>query len=334
MRFRDKEMLFWVEVFGFQGSAMPLIALRVLVFGAFALLVTALHHSKNYDYTLHMNVGPHEIAGAALGLLLVLRTNAGYERWWEGRKLWGGIVNQTRNLGINALAYGPADHGWREQIIRWTAAFPHATRLDLRDQRQSASLEGLLGRESAERVVSCHHIPNAVALHIGSLLREGVEKHGMSAFAYHQAESQRASLIDHMGACERIRSSPLPLAYRIEIRRFVVLFLITLPFAILDDAGWLTPLAEMLVAAPILALDKIGTELQFPFALTSLNHLPLDQLCLKIEVDLLAMLDAQEPLPPAANGNSTPARNSRERPSNTSTTATAATPRPTPQPLM
>ncbi|AMV36279.1 bestrophin family protein [Planctomyces sp. SH-PL62] len=296
MRFRDKELLFWVEVFGVQGSAMPLTMLRVLVFGAYALVVTALHLNKHLDYSLHIGVGPHEVAGAALGLLLVLRTNAGYERWWEGRKLWGGIVNQSRNLAIDGLAYGPADRAWRDQFIRWSAAFPHAVRLNLRDQRHSTSLVGLLGREAADRVFASHHMPNAIALHLAGLLRQAHEKLGMSAFAFHQAEGQRATLIDHLGACERIRSSPLPLAYRIEIRRFILFFLITLPFALLEEAVWLTPVVTMFVAAPILALDKIGTELQFPFSQTSLNHLPLDQLCHKIETDLLAMLDRGDTL--------------------------------------
>ncbi|OJW09053.1 MAG: hypothetical protein BGO49_07760 [Planctomycetales bacterium 71-10] len=299
MRFRDKELLFWVEVFGIQGSAMPLILLRVLVFGAFATLVTALHLGLD-NWNLHVGVGPHEVAGAALGLLLVLRTNAGYDRWWEGRKLWGGIVNQSRNLAIAGLSYGPEDREWREQFIRWSAALPHAIRLGLRDQRSSTSLVALLGRGAADVLFASHHMSNAVCLHLGALLRRAHEELGMSGFAFNRAEDQRAILIDHMGACERIRSSPLPLAYRIEIRRFILLFLITLPFALLEEAGWLTPLATMLVAAPTLALDKIGTELQFPFSQSSLNHLPLDQLCLKIETDLLAMLEAGDTMPAAA----------------------------------
>ena len=211
---------------------------------------------------------------------------------------------------------------WREQVVRWTAAFPHATRLDLRDQRQSTSLDSLLGEEAVESLLRCHHLPNAVARHLGTLLRDALDNHGMSPFAYHQAETQRATLIDHMGACERIRSTPLPLAYRIEIRRFLVLFLTTLPFAILEEAGWFTPLAVMLVAAPVLALDKIGTELQFPFTTTSLNHLPLDQLCLKIETNLLALLDEEDPLLPARVWNSTDATNSSDGLSNNPETAT------------
>lgn len=300
MRFRDKELLFWVEVFGIQGSAMPLILLRVLVFGAFAMLVTAIDHAAGEEFSLHVGVGPHEVAGAALGLLLVLRTNAGYDRWWEGRKLWGGIVNQSRNLGIEGLSYGPEDREWREQFIRWSAALPHAIRLGLRDQRSSTSLVALLGRGAADALFASHHMSNAVCLHLGSLLRRAHEEMGMSGFAFNRAEDQRAILIDHMGACERIRSSPLPLAYRIEIRRFILLFLVTLPFALVGEIYWLTPLTTMLVAAPILALDKIGTELQFPFSQSSLNHLPLDQLCLKIETDLLAMLEAGDAMPAAA----------------------------------
>lgn len=298
MRFRDKELLFWVEVVGIQGSAIPLILLRVLVFGAFATMVTALHLGLD-NWNLHVGVGPHEVAGAALGLLLVLRTNAGYDRWWEGRKLWGGIVNQSRNLAIESLAYGPEDAAWREQFVRWAAALPHAIRLGLRDQRNSTSLIALLGRGAADHLFASHHMANAICLHLGILLRRAHEELGMSGFAFNRAEAQRAILIDHMGACERIRSSPLPLAYRIEIRRFILLFLITLPFALLEDAGWLTPLTTMLVAIPTLALDKIGTELQFPFAPSSLNHLPLDQLCLKIETDLLAMLESGDTLPDA-----------------------------------
>jgi putative membrane protein len=278
---------------------VPLIILRVLAFGAFATLVTLIDYAA-WGATLHVGVGPHEVAGVALGLLLVLRTNAGYDRWWEARKLWGGIVNQSRNLAIEGLAYGPDDREWREQFIRWSAALPHAIRLGLRDQRASRSLTALLGRVAADRVLASHHMSNAVCLRLGSLLRRAHDEMGMTGFAFNRAEEQRATLIDHMGACERIRATPLPVAYRIEIRRFIVFFLVSLPFALVGEIFWLTPLVTMLVAGPILALDKIGTELQFPFSTKSLNHLPLDHLCLKIETDLLAMLHAGDSLPPAA----------------------------------
>ena len=104
-------------------------------------------------------------------------------------------------------------------------------------------------------------------------------------------DRRRNALIDDVGACERIMKTPLPKAYAIQIRRFVIIFLFTLPFGLLDRIHWLTPVVVILVAYPILALDKIGEDLQFPFLRSSLNHLPLDDICGTIESDLLALLE-------------------------------------------
>lgn len=92
---------FWREAFAWAGSASPRVLRRVMSFGVLATLVYAM---SLLVPDIEIPVGPHEVAGVVLGLLLVLRTDAGYERWWEARKLWGGIVNQTRNLAIVALA--------------------------------------------------------------------------------------------------------------------------------------------------------------------------------------------------------------------------------------
>jgi putative membrane protein len=221
--------------------------------------------------------------------LLVLRTNAGYERWWEGRKLWGAIVNQSRALATTALAYGPTDPGWSDRLVRWTAAYGHATRRSLRGQRDLPELVTLLGSESAEKVAKARHMPTFVSIEIAALLRIAYEQHGMDRLAFAQAESARCSLLDQTGGCERILKSPLPRAYGINIRRFILLFLITLPFSILDAVGWLTPVVAFLVAYPIMSLDEIGVELQNPFIVRNLGHLPLDEICATIEKDLLAI---------------------------------------------
>ena len=91
----------------------------------------------------------------------------------------------------------------------------------------------------------------------------------MDRFAFVRAEEERAKLIDHIGGCERILKTPLPAAYSIEIRQFIFVFLVALPFGILAKVDWLTPLVTMLVAFPILALDEIGVELQNPFSTAS-----------------------------------------------------------------
>ena len=305
---------FWSEAFQMSGSAIPLILPRALWVGVFALLVTAVDRNARLP-NVGIEITPFEFAGAALGVFLVLRTNAGYDRWWEARKLWGGIVNQSRNLTITALAYGPVDRAWRDRIVGRTAAFAHAARLTLRGEADTTVLKAIMGPDDAAVVGSNVHLPSAVARLIGDSLREARERFGMDGFALMSIDKERAALIDHVGGCERIMKTPLPTAYRLEIRRFLLVFLASLPFALVWRVGWLAPVVTLLVAFPLLAIDRIGTELQSPFSTDSLNHLPLDDLCATVERDLrsLAAHDAGMPYKPVnvAEGDTWHQRGSR-----------------------
>jgi putative membrane protein len=296
MRLFQKPERFWSEITQIEGSATPYVFGRTLVFGAIALVITVVEELTDPTFSLSVPLTPYEILGAALGALLVLRTNAGYERWWEARKLWGGIVNQCRNLAITALAHGPEDPDWRSRCGGWIAAFPHVARRSLRGERTLPELEPLIGGVKAGRIASKDHMPSAVCAAIEALLREAVESQGMDRFAFFRAQEERSRLMDHIGGCERILKTPMPTAYSIEIHQFVFVFLVSLPFGILAKAGWLTPLVTMLVAFPILALDEIGVELQNPFSTANLNHLPLDRICQDLERNLTALFaDAETP---------------------------------------
>lgn len=289
---------FWREAFAVHGSVTPYVMPNVVAVGLFAgaVCVLAWIVKMPTGMRLGLEVAPYEFAGAVLTLLLILRTNAGYDRWWEARKLWGGIVNQCRNAAISAVAYGPADRGWREAFVKWTAAFPHVARAGLRGERPPPELAALVGPAAADRVAASPHAPSAVALALADLLREACDRHGMDRFAFLQIDAQRASLIDHIGACERILKTPLPFVYAVKVRRFIVLFLFSLPFALLHrtDSDWLVPLVTMMVAYPLLSLDQIGVELQNPFAKVNLSHLPLDGIAETIEGNLTGLLNARE----------------------------------------
>lgn len=289
MGFLKKERLFWTEALTVAGSALPLVMPRALLFGLFALAVTAVDLSTRLP-DLNIEITPFEVAGGVLSLLLVLRTNAGYERWWEGRRIWGDIVNRSRNLAVAALGYGPDDPAWRREIVGRTAAFAHAARQSLRGERTAKDLGRLLGDE-AGRVLAAEHMPTAVAGLIADSLRDARDRGGLDGFALLRTDPERGALIDDIGACERIIKTPLPLAYRVEIRRILILFIAAIPFAVVRRLFWLTPIATVMIALPLLAIDKIGTELQDPFSKDSLNHLPLDEICATIEGNLLSMLD-------------------------------------------
>lgn len=291
---------FWSQAFALRGSVTLRVMPKILVFGLVAAGVGLLSRllERAYQVEIGVNAAPYGLAGIGLGLLLVLRTNAGYDRWWEGRKLWGGIVNQSRNLAIIGLSYGPDDRAWREQFVRWVAAFSHVGRASLRGEPSPPEVAPLVGRESADRLAAAGHMPSYVALVLGDLLHEAIEHRGMNHFAFQRAERERALLIDHIGACERILKTPMPLAYSIKIRQFLALYLLLLPFGLLHitDHPLLVPLLTMLVSFPILSLDQMGVELENPFSTSNLSHLPLEEITATIERNLEEVLRAKQAL--------------------------------------
>src|SRR5215510_10854835 len=156
---------FWREAFALHGSITPKVMPNVLIFGLAASGICGASWlvETQLQVRIALAVAPFEFAGAALGVLLILRTNAGYDRWWEARKLWGGIVNQSRNLATAALHFGPADPAWRADVVRWTAAFGHAVRRGLRGERDLPELAALLGPAAAGRVVAARNMGAHVA---------------------------------------------------------------------------------------------------------------------------------------------------------------------------
>jgi putative membrane protein len=307
---------FWREAFALHGSVTPRVMPLVLVFGLIAALTCLVSWliEKPLQMRLALAVAPFEFAGAALAVLLVLRTNSGYERWWEARKLWGGIVNQSRNLVISAMSYGPSNPEWRDAIVRWTATFPHVARHSLRGEEPSVDVTRLVGSHSCRQIARSPHMPSLVAWKLAALLQEACDRGQMDRFAFMQIDRERALLIDHIGGCERILKSPLPLVYSIKIRRFIVLFVLTLPLALIhrlngEWGNWPVPFITMLVTYPLLSLDQIGIELQDPFSQSNLSHLPLDDICATIERNLLGMLEmgglGNSPLEPPVEGDVT-----------------------------
>jgi len=294
----DQLYTFWREAISIKGSVTPIVIFNVLVFGLIAAFICVVDHyiEDVFQLNLGLEVGPHEIAGAALGLLLILRTNAGYDRWWEGRTLWGGIVNQSRNLVLESLAYGPKDKVWSTELTTWVKVFPYAAKSSLRSEKELGKFEQLLGKIEAGKLIASTHMPFYVLLKIAGLLRSALDKGVLNSFAFAQMERERSLLMDHIGACERILKTPLPFVYSVKIRRFVAIFLITLPFALLHqmETDWLVPLVIMLVSYPLVSLDQIGIELQNPFYKSSLNHLPLDEISEGIEKTLQEMLASSE----------------------------------------
>lgn len=286
-----EEPSFWRCATAFDGAITSLIAWDVLVIGLSSIACVFAFKAVP---ELSLEVGPVEIAGGALGLMLVFRSNAGYERWWEGRKIWGQITNATRTLVQAGLAYGPSQSPWRSQWVQWCACFPHAARMSLRATRDPAVFEPLVGATEAQRISEAIHMPSYVTYRLSLLLAEANARGELSAPAFINMEAVRAQLVAAIGACERIASTPLPRVYVLNFRRFLAVYLLCLPAALAGRVGWATPFLTMLVAYPTMGLDRIAQELQAPFNPKRVSHLPLDSICAAIEQNSLGLLKQVE----------------------------------------
>lgn len=282
---RGENKFFLKTALAWKGSVTPKVLPRILVTLAYAALIVVL---RSLYPELSLSITPFEYSGAVLTLLLVSRVNAGVERWWEARKIWGSIVNQSRNLAIIGYEYTPRGEMIKRQYLNWVASWPHVMRESLRNESRLLEVETLLGNEEAQRIRTSQHMPTYVATRIAQLLVQ-MRKEGMDDFSFQRAERERALLIDAIGACERIRNTPIPYVLAIKIRRFILLFILLLPFALIPRLGVLTPLVVFLVSYPLFSLDEIGAELQNPFSPRNLSHLPLTKICQTIESNVLAV---------------------------------------------
>ncbi len=274
---------FWRDAFDWARAVTRRILWEIAVAGAFAVAVTALYSFWPWGM---VQASPIEYTGGVLVLLLVLRSNASYDRWWEGRKLWGGIVNQTRNLAALASAHAP-DADWSRDLARWTAVFPHACKQSLRGVRDLREIEPLVG-ERARAVERAQHMPLYVAEVLERSIARGREL-GLDPYVVIAMQNERGRLMDHLGGCERILRTPMPRLHTIMLRRFLLLYLMALPIVVAGDVGWLTPLVTVLVAYPLFAIDRVAQELERPFDAARLSHLPLDSICATIDQNLLAL---------------------------------------------
>ncbi len=268
------------------GSVTPRVLPRV---GVTTLYATVMYYVVSHLPRLALPITPFEYSGAVLALILVMRLNAGHDRWWEARKIWGGIVNQSRNLAVVVISYADRRSPLTHRTMKWIAAWPHLMRQSLRHQKTPAELQHLLDPSDLDSVMKSSHMPTYTAFRIGDLLTQ-LRSSGIPEMAFLRAETERSLLVDNIGACERIRNTGMPLVLAIKTRRFILFFLLLLPVALVDRVGWLTPLITALVSYPLFSLDEIGAELQNPFSPRNLSHLPLDGICRSIAGNVLGLL--------------------------------------------
>lgn len=271
--------------FDVRGTLLKEIGTRVGICVAWAALVVMLHHCWR---PLGISVVIHSLVGLALGLLLVFRTNASYDRYWEGRKLWGGIVNETRNLVRGASVHLTSAPQLLWEITLWTAAFPWATMNSLRGERTLGPGFDAFSEAERQEAGESQHLALFVAQRITATLQRARERGLLTDIVFVALDQNVQLLVDYLGGCERIRKTPLPFAYVVHLRRVLVIYCITLPFALVETFGWFTILDVLLVAYTYFGIEEIGVEIEGPFGYDE-NDLPMEEISETIQRNVYAL---------------------------------------------
>ena len=268
----------WLPIlFRIRGSVIPRLLPRTLVAaGVGALAVVALERNNVKIPTL-----AHTLVGVALGLLLVFRTNASYDRYWEGRRLVGFMVNRSRDLARQVASYVTSVEA-RAQIARLLPAFYWLAAQALRrDPGLGAAGPHLTDDERRQLDGVTHRAPIATRW-IAEVLHAEAAAGRLTEQRLQLLDANLTSLNDSLGGAERILKTPIPFAYAQHIKIFVVLFCFSAPFAMVETMGWATPLASGLLALALFGIDEIGVEIEDPFG-DDPNDLPLDAIGAGIE---------------------------------------------------
>ena len=279
---------FLKSALAWQGSVSPKVMNKVISIIIYTSLVSYLCYLVP---SAVLPVGPFEYGGLIMGLILVFRVNAGYDRWWEARKLWGNVVNHTRNLTIILVNYTHQEtQDWILKITNMIAALPYLMKDNLRDETNFQYLCHLINIDNIQKLNESKHRPMILASVIAHELQIARNNYGLDSFAFLRAQEQIERIVDAQGACERILRTPMPFVMAVKSRRFILFFLLMLPFALANVSSFLSPLIAGIVSYAIFSLDQIGIELQNPFSETNLSHLPLDTICETIEKNIKEIL--------------------------------------------
>jgi putative membrane protein len=309
----DGRMSWFRLLFEYRGSALPKIRGRLFAVFVVACLVTAASEVAG-GFTSDLTVVPFTLISLALGVFLGFRNNTSYDRYWEGRKLWGRLVNDARSFArlvlhvIDERATSSAQAGpertreLQRALIYKAIAFAHALRLQLRNQLDDASeLSPLLGPEQLPALASQRNVPLFISLQISAGIAEARRLGVLRHRDVHLLENMVTDLVDVQGGCERIRNTPIPWSYTVLMHSIVAAYCFALPFGLVGTTHLLTPVVVSLIAYAFLGLDAVGDELEQPFGNED-NDLPLTALCRTIEINLRQTL-GESPLPAAYEPN-------------------------------
>ncbi|MBM77624.1 MAG: hypothetical protein CL846_04020 [Crocinitomicaceae bacterium] len=285
IRYNPKEWFGLIVEFHKSDTLRRLIYVLIIYCGfSFGMVYLELHYT-NFESTITI----HSLVGFIIGLLLVFRTNTSYERWWEGRKLIGALVNTTRNLAlkINAIV-DDKDIEKREFYSKMISNYSFAFKEHLRDNRKIDELQTDINFDKKE-LEKIDHVPNYIA---GKIFKENKKLYDeklISGNLFITIDKQTLLLTDIIGGCERIKKTPIPYSYNIFIKTFIFIYTITLPIGLATTfLYWTVPISAFILYI-LASLELLAEEIENPFG-TDQNDLPVEDICNTIKKNVEEIL--------------------------------------------
>lgn len=286
-------------LFSFRGTVLPQLIFPVILFSAIAAGVV--YFSQNV-MAIKANPAPWAIIGTALGLLMVFRTNTAYDRYWEGRKLFGSMVNASRNTILHLMAVMDTNDPDSIQLIKTiaelTVAFDETVKQRLQDDHNLEEVLdhlALLSEEETKILQDSKHLPLSIMLIMRNIIYKEIVPRMLTRDALVPLENQLNALLENMGGLDRIRRTPMPYAYVVHLKSLLTIFILTLPIGMVDAVGWYTPLVIAITTFGLFGIEEIGVEIEDPFG-DDPNDLPLDGICESLHNNLNELLAEQERL--------------------------------------
>ncbi len=264
-----------------RGTVLPRVIGRTLAVAAITAALLVLQEKTDWDLAIPGTA--HAMVGVALGLLLVFRTNASYARYWEGRILLGGIVNNCRDLSRQCSNYLTGlSKEERIELGQSIVGFASVMTAYLRFESCKEGSQGYFTEEQIQELDSVSAPPLRVATWISRVFVREANAGRLSEMRMRTLDTAISDLIDKWGGCERILKTPVPFAYAHHIKSFLTIFCFTAPFTMIGAMGWYAPIAAAVVAFGLYGIDEIGVEIEEPFGRDA-NDLPLDAILAAID---------------------------------------------------
>ena len=240
--------------------------------------------------TFRSTIVTHSLLGFVISLLLVFRTNTAYDRWWEGRKIWGDLVNNSRNLMLKYNAFLPDEkkelkNEFRILITNYSFA--------LKEHLRGGFKEELLEehpRLHIQDLKNINHIPNRIAQQLYTDSEALVKQNLISEEKLIILNEELRSFTNAAGACERIKKTPIPYSYSTFIKRIIFLYIVTLPIGLIPDFKWSTIPIVIFVFYAFAGLELLAEEIEDPFGFER-NDLPTDDLANTIKKNLIEIVN-------------------------------------------